>query len=162
MHQTSYDIMGLLLKKYAPSSGKLLDVGSYDINGSYRELVPSTYTYTGLDISAGENVDIVVPDLYKWPIPDNSYDIVISGQCLEHVEAPWLWIQEIYRICKNIAIIIAPWSCGEHRFPVDCWRILPDGMRYLLGKTGGFNVLECGRNDKGIYDLGDTWGVGHK
>jgi SAM-dependent methyltransferase len=154
--------MDLLLKKYAIGSGKLLDVGSYDVNGSYRELSPSTYTYTGLDISAGDNVDIVAPDLYKWPIPDNSYDLVISGQCMEHVEAPWLWIQEIYRVSKSIAIIIAPWSCGEHRFPVDCWRILPDGMRYLLGKVGGFNVLECGRNDKGIYDLGDTWGVGRK
>lgn len=164
MHQSSYDIMKLLLAKYATKGKHLLDVGSQEVNGSYRDLIPPFYDYKGLDLAPGKNVDILATTPYDWPIADNSYDIVISGQCLEHVEAPWLWIKEVFRVCKSdgIVMIIAPWSCGEHRFPVDCWRIFPDGMKYLLTKVAGFELIECGRNEKGIFDLGDTWGVARK
>jgi SAM-dependent methyltransferase len=164
MHESSMIAMKNLLSKYAQSKGTLLDVGSMDLNGSYKSLIPFYYTYTGLDLEAGKNVDIVIKDLYHWPIEDNSYDIVISGQCLEHVENTHAWIKEVYRVCRpnGLAIIIAPWSCGEHRHPVDCWRIFPDGMRFLFEKVAGFSVIEIGRNEKGIFDLGDTWGVGIK
>jgi ubiquinone/menaquinone biosynthesis C-methylase UbiE len=147
---------------------KVLDVGSYDAGlGTYRPLLEcyDTITYHGLDISEGAGVDIVSEDPYNWPLQDNSYDLVISGQCLEHVEAPWLWIKEVYRVCKpgGLVFIIAPWTCGEHRYPVDCWRILPDGMKYLVTKTAGFQLIECGRNDINAQtDIGDCWAVGRK
>jgi SAM-dependent methyltransferase len=164
MHQVSFDKMRELLSFYAPSKGKLLDVGSQNINGCYRSLVSNAFDYTGLDVSPGNNVDVVSPDLYNWPIPSNNFDVVISGQCLEHVEDIWLWVKEIYRVCKpcGYAFIIAPWSCGEHRHPKDCWRIFPDGMKYLLTSVAGFRVIECGRNEKDRNDIGDTWGVGVK
>ncbi len=127
---------------------RILDVGSQSVNGGYRDIFINPYgwwEYVGLDIEKGENVDIVTEDLYKWPIPDQSYDVVISGQCLEHTEAPWLWIKEIERVCKvgGIVCIIAPACWIIHRYPVDCWRILPDGMRYLLEKWCNFKILEC-------------------
>jgi SAM-dependent methyltransferase len=92
-------MLGLLLK-YPHTAGKVLDVGSYNVNGTYRPIFGSGYSYQGLDISPGPNVDIVANNLYRWPVEDNFYDLVISGQCLEHVEAPWLWIDEVYRVCK--------------------------------------------------------------
>lgn len=163
MHGSSYDTMVSLLLKYATNiTGKVLDVGSYDINGSYKYIFGSGYDYQGLDIIPGPNVDIVTKDPYKWPIKDNTYDIIISGQCLEHVEAPWLWIEEIYRVCKpeGLTIIIAPWASGEHKHPKDCWRILPDGMHYLLNQK--FKVLEVGKNKADKNYVGDCWGVGLK
>jgi hypothetical protein len=40
---------------------RVLDVGSYDVNGSYRHLFDkSKYHYTGLDMEEGPNVDIVL------------------------------------------------------------------------------------------------------
>lgn len=96
-------------------------------------------------MQAGPNVDIVISDPYNWGLPSSSYDVIISGQCLEHVEMPWLWIKEAERVCKpgGFMILIAPWSCGQHRYPVDCWRILPDGMNVLLTKCANMSLLHC-------------------
>lgn len=61
--------------------GDILDVGSLDINGSNRYLF-STCNYTGLDICAGKNVDIVTP-IHKYN-PDKQFDVIISTEMLEH------------------------------------------------------------------------------
>ncbi|MCX6330984.1 MAG: hypothetical protein NTZ85_15895, partial [Bacteroidia bacterium] len=68
---------------------------------------------------------------------------------LEHVEAPWKWIKEVERVTKNggIVCIITPFSVDEHRYPVDCWRILPDGYRFLLEKENNFTILETKINN---------------
>jgi hypothetical protein len=44
---------------------KLLDVDSFDVNGSYKPLFASTKAeYIGLDMEAGPNVDIAVSNPY--------------------------------------------------------------------------------------------------
>ncbi|MFA7044577.1 MAG: hypothetical protein WC186_09550, partial [Bacteroidales bacterium] len=42
----------------------------------------------------------------------------------------------------GLVCIITPFSVPEHRYPIDCWRILPDGYRYLLEKESDFTILE--------------------
>ena len=162
MHVNSYQLMISLFNDYVikkwtefPSEDyplKILDVGSMDVrgNGSYKNMFQFTgfqknWTYTGLDIAEGNNVDIVTEDPYKWPFKRNEFDVVISGQCLEHVEAPWIWAKEAERVCKvgGLLFVIAPFILKEHRFPVDCYRFLPDGFRYLFGKHCNFEILEC-------------------
>lgn len=145
----SYKIMSDFIDLYLDKSAKLniIDIGSYNVNGTYRDLFArDNWTYTGLDMSAGPNVDIVTSDPFNWPVEDNKYDVVISGQCMEHVTAPWLWIKEVERICKpgGTIAIIAPAKCVEHRYPVDCWRVLPDGMRYLLTEWCKLEVFDIG------------------
>ena len=137
MHKSSYDKMSELLDGYVlnqkHSKGTVLDFGSYDANGTYKELLCSKkWDYLGLDINPGPNVDIVPKDTYKWhEIDDESCDLIISGQAFEHCEYFWLVFEEFARILKpsGKCIIIAPSSGHEHRFPVDCWRFYPDGMR---------------------------------
>ena len=159
MHPTSLQKMKELFQTFKVQKCNLLDVGSQDVNGTYKDLCGPGIIYTGLDLVKGKNVDIVAPDIYHWPIPNDTYDVVISGQCLEHVEDTQAWIKEVYRVCKpgGLTIIIAPWNCGEHRYPVDCWRILPDGMRFLLSKVVNFKIELIDRNN-----TIDTWGVGRK
>lgn len=167
MHGSSYERMSELIKRHLAGAEdiRVLDVGSRDVNGAYKPLCEKlSWTYTGLDLEKGPNVDVVAKDPYHWPLDDASFDVVLSGQCLEHVEAPWLWIREAARVCRpgGLILLIAPWSCFEHRYPLDCWRILPDGMRYLLSKTGGFEILECGKDEESKGISADTWGVGRK
>jgi SAM-dependent methyltransferase len=151
-------LMKEFIDKYLPSGDPaILDVGSYDVNGSYKPLLAGK-NYTGLDIEAGPNVDIVEPESYNWKsIKDATYDVVISGQCLEHVPAPWLWIKEVARVAKPGAmiIILAPWNWVVHYHPYDCWRVLPDGMRELF-KSAGLRMIETG------MDNFDTYGIGIK
>lgn len=140
MHKSSYLRMQYLVQYYEPyftmedNVIRVLDVGSFDVNGTYRDIFPVKYDYTGLDMCAGPNVDIVPKDIYHWnEIGDHEFDLVISGQAFEHIEYPWLTIKEIARVMKpsGFCIITAPNATPEHRWPTDCYRYFSDGLAAL-------------------------------
>lgn len=61
----------------------------------------------------GNNVNIVVSDIYNWfEVEDNSYDVIISGQLFEYLEFFWLIMSEIERVLKSrgFVCIIVPSS----------------------------------------------------
>ena len=155
MHDSSYAGVSALADKYLDKMKEynILDVGSYDINGNYKAIFNYPgWKYTGVDIVAGPNVDYIIQP-YQWDIPTESYDVVLSGQCLEHVEMPWLWIKEAERVCKKdgLVILTAPWLFPIHQFPVDCWRILPDGMKVLLTKVANMSLLHLSVNQNDCF-----------
>jgi len=147
MHETSMNTMRKFVKDYL-SRGvetKIIDIGSLDINGSYKQLFDDDqWEYTGVDIIEGKNVDLILKDLYLLPYEDNSIDIVISGQAFEHMEYPWLMMGQIHRVLKTggLCCIIVPGSGPIHERP-DCWRILPDGM-IGMAKLSGLTIVELG------------------
>ena len=100
------------------SNGEVLDVGSYDVNGCYREIFTQRgIRYDGLDMEAGPNVDIVPKSTYHWQeIENDSYDAVISGQALEHIEFFWVTVGEMVRVTREdgLICIIAPNGFDEH------------------------------------------------
>lgn len=166
MHPNSLEVMkrmtietGLLLDP----SVHVLDVGSLDVNGTYREIF-GTCSYTGLDCVEGMNVDKVA-DAYDLPYKNGEFDLVISGNLLEHLEMPLLAVQEMKRVVKvgGYVLIVAPYSVGEHRYPEDHYRFLPDAFNAFLR---GFENVRTGIciPEGGIerHNHSDTWGVGRK
>ena len=147
MDKPSYDKMAWcvnFLKDEMDKPMDILEIGSMDINGTYNDLF-NRWNRTGIDVCEGKNVDIVTKDPYHYPFKDASFDMVISGQCLEHVEDMYAWADEAIRVLKpnGLMIILAPWNFPIHMdstsgYPgsTDCWRILPDGMRWLFVKRG--------------------------
>lgn len=168
MHISTMEHMVKLVERYlkVPSKLNIFDVGSYNVNGCFRQLFQRPdWTYTGLDIAAGPNVDIVLSDPYKFPFPDNHVDVVISGSTFEHVEFFWLTFQEMARILKpsGYIFLIAPSKGVEHKHPVDCWRFYPDGFR-ALAKYCSLNAVEVHTDwtphpDPPSSIWGDTVGV---
>lgn len=150
MHQSSIDKMINFRNNHlhAKTNEKLqiLDLGSQDVNGSYRPIfMQPGWKYTGLDMEAGNNVDVVLKTPYVWTeIPSESADVVISGQAFEHIQYIWITILEIARVLKpgGICCILAPSSGPEHRYPMDCWRFYPDGM-ISLAHFAQMDVLEA-------------------
>ena len=151
MHESSINRMKWFINTYLQEKRKynILDVGSYNVNGSYKHLFNKEYCfYTGLDMEAGPNVDIVPEETYKWKeIENDTYDVVISGQALEYIEFFWVTISEIVRVTKKdgIICIIAPNGFEEHRYPVDCWRFFTDGM-IALAKYYGLEIMHAHTN----------------
>lgn len=155
------------------TAGTVVDIGSLDINGSYRAIFESRgWRYVGCDAAPGKNVDVLLADPYALPFEDGSADLVVSGQALEHIEFFWLTMAEIARILRpgGLAFLIAPSRGPEHRFPVDCWRFYPDGFR-ALARWARLEVLHAQTDwperrwwrrfrDQGIW--GDTVGVFQK
>lgn len=150
MHKESMVRMKWFVDNYIKgmdSKKRILDVGSYDVNGSYKHLFDdiSNYEYVGLDMVDGPNVDYVPRDPYNWEgLEDDSFDFIISGNAFEHIEYPWLTICEIEKKLKKggVACIIAPNSIPEHRYPVDCYRYFADGFR-ALAKWANLTVIQA-------------------
>jgi SAM-dependent methyltransferase len=155
MHENSLALMDGLLGRRNHQGSTVLDVGSYDVNGTYREVCKKHgLVYVGFDIAPGPNVMICATSLAG--VASESFDIVISGQMLEHDRHPHSSVLHMKRIVKaeGWVILIAPREIPEHKHPIDCWRFLPDGMRVLLE---GFEDI-----DAGVYNGIDTYGVGRK
>lgn len=156
MHWTTYTKMRWFKDTYLDEnySLKILDVGSLDTSGedyNYKSIFNDNpnWLYVGLDFQDGENVDILVNDIYNWiEIEDNSYDVVISGQLFEHLEYFWLTMNEINRVLKpgGFCCIIAPGGGPKHgAADVDCYRFNEDGLR-AIAKYVNFEVLHTFTN----------------
>lgn len=62
---------------------RVLEIGSYDVNGSVRGLFEHARQYVGVDLVPGPGVDIVRFG-HELDLGENSFDVVISGECFEH------------------------------------------------------------------------------
>ena len=157
MHKSSMKAMRKFFDEYLDSNKEysIIDIGSMGrdhkrvtpnlpVYPNYRHLIKNDkWHYQGLDLAKGYNVDIVAKGLYDFGVDSGSYDVVISGQCAEHVQDLKLWMVEVARIIKpgGLTCIIAPRLCTYHKHPIDCWRIYPDGMRWLLEDAAKLEVL---------------------
>ena len=134
-----------------PDKGSVLDVGSLDINGSYRYLFDG-WNYTGLDIVAGLNVDYVPDDPYDWKeLKDNSFDAVICGQTVEHIETPEKTFAEIARVLKpgKPICVIAPTVGGSHHEP--WFRDVTIDYMTELAEAAGLEVKNCTVTNQSVW-----------
>ena len=163
MHYGSVVLMREFRQRYVSDEllhrARLLDVGAmavatrwqwFGVPASYRPIFEGVREYVGIDLGEGPGVDVVLTDPYRYPFESDSFDIVLSGQTLEHAQHPWRAVPEMARVLKpgGWLCVIAPWKWKVHRYPLDCWRILADGMEVLL-REAGLTVVECRmkRND---------------
>jgi len=139
----------LLFKRYAQdlfrNGVSVLEIGPDAFPSAYQKIVndPSIKWET-LDMQALPSLTYVSLNECTFPIESNSFDIVLSGQVIEHVRRPWAWVRELARVCKagGIVITISPINWEYHEAPIDCWRIYPDGMRALYLEAD-LNVEIC-------------------
>ncbi|RME30980.1 MAG: methyltransferase domain-containing protein, partial [Candidatus Zixiibacteriota bacterium] len=79
-------------RRYPPAfkAKKILECGSYDINGSPRGMFPARSEYIGIDHRAGPGVDEVALAHSYRSRPDGYFETVISTEMLEH-DPYWAW-----------------------------------------------------------------------
>lgn len=123
--------------------GKAADIGALDVNGTARgEFERRRWSYLGIDMEAGKNVDLVW-DIYElFGRPSGEFDCVSCLETLEHVTDPVKATRNLIHILKKGGLLILSTPANgfpEHRFPIDCWRLMPDGMKFLF--TGFDRVL---------------------
>lgn len=153
MHTSSMKFMNYFIDNYLSKGLTILDVGSKIVDGesrSYRKLFEPNFVYTGMDLDTGDNVDLV-----GFESVVTVYDVVISGQVMEHVNRPWEWLKNLVKYYNKYICIIAPHTWKEHRHSIDTYRYFPDGMKDLFGYAG-IKTEEILRNET------DTMGIGSK
>ena len=121
---------------------KILDVGSYDVNGTMKPIFEKGQ-YVGLDMESGPNVDVVGVS-HDIPFIGDEFDIVISSSCFEHDDMFWVSFQEMCRVLKpgGYMYIQAPSNGPYHGWPGDNWRFYIDSWKALekWGKKLGYDV----------------------
>jgi len=146
----------LLFSKYASPlfspEKKVLEIGPNGYPSYYKKILKMddiewhTLDIGVEDIAGGEKnpLHVTSKDEYNYPLPSDRFDIVLSGQVMEHVKKVWLWVDELKRLTKSdgIIILIIPVSWTYHAVPVDCWRIYPEGMKALM-EDRGLEILSC-------------------
>lgn len=76
----------LAVRSALPVHPRVLEIGSYDVNGSVRGIVAKTVQpseHVGVDLIPGPGVDIVSSG-DDVDAPPASFDLVVSAECLEH------------------------------------------------------------------------------
>jgi SAM-dependent methyltransferase len=133
----------LLFEKYAldqfRSGLRVLEIGPDGFPSTYQTVVgESSIAWDTVDLREDSRLTFAAASEYSFPIPDDTYDIVLSGQVIEHVRRIWAWMPEVARVCKvgGVVITINPVSWPYHASPFDCWRIYPEGMKALYEDAG--------------------------
>jgi SAM-dependent methyltransferase len=138
MHTNTKLIFAKYGKQFFQPGFRVLEIGPNAFPSAYAEIVNDpTVVWETTDIADWPQLTYPNAGEYSFPVPENNYDVVLTGQVIEHVKKIWIWVKELERVCKpgGYVIIINPVSWHFHRVPVDCWRIYPDGMRALLEDT---------------------------
>ena len=138
MHPSARAQMAWCIENYM-SKGQgyhVVDFGSRISDGqqsTHRDLLSGyDIRYTGVDIDAGRNVDVVMTQPYRIPMRSSTVDVVLTGQVFEHIPFFWASFLELARILRpgGQIFLTAP-SRGHTHDVYDCWRYYPDSMRAL-------------------------------
>lgn len=121
-----------LLKKY--KGGKLLDAGCLDslVPQMAKKKYPKAEVW-GMDFSRTAIVEMqgkfpdvfyFVGNLYQIDFPKMYFDYVVAGEVIEHLENPYEFIHEAFRILKHGGILALSTPFNEAREPgaVDAFR----------------------------------------
>lgn len=110
-------------------------------------LEPITARYVGVDWAARPGVDVVAP-AEDLPFEDESFDLLLSTQVLEHVDDPAVVVGEARRVLRpdGIALISTHGVVPYHPNPNDYWRWTHAGLARLLQHHGGFGDVTVHHN----------------
>ncbi len=145
MHESVMEYVSGAVERYGLASGRTLELGSADVNGSVRPLFSGDYVGIDHD-SAAEGVDRVM-SAGSLDFPDASFDTVVSTSMLEHDPAFWRTLPEVARVLRPggyLVLTTVSTGFGYHN-PPDYWRFEMDTVP-LLAELAGCTVLDA-RND---------------
>ena len=122
----------------------LLDAGAGDCH--WKINFPNA-KYISMDLGVGDSgcdyshLDIR-GDLREIPLENDSVDVIISIQVLEHLPEPWNVLAEFNRVLKSGGklFITCPQGVPQHQVPYDFFRYTPFGLRSLL-ESKNFEVV---------------------
>ena len=126
----------------------VLEIGSRVVvpgSSSRRPLFSKAKSYTGFDLYADENTD-VVGDAHQVAsyFPDQGFDAVFSLSVLEHLAMPWLVATEINKVLRpgGLTFHLTHFTFPLHEQPADYWRFTGEGLRSLFSSAVGFGEAE--------------------
>lgn len=116
---------------------------------------PKVKEYIGVDLTENPRAKIHISPTGRIQMDDQSTDLVLSTQVLEHVEDPLFYLGEAKRVLKKDGLLIISthgyWM--YHPDPTDYWRWTSAGLKKIITQSGyeiiGFHGI-IGRSAMGL------------
>ncbi|MEC4813516.1 MAG: class I SAM-dependent methyltransferase [Scytonema sp. PMC 1069.18] len=125
--------------------------------------------YVGVDVVQNLQGTVeIVADISAIPLPDETFDVIICTEVLEHSFEPHKALQELSRLLKpsGAILITTPFCYPLHEIPYDFSRITPFYIQYWLPKLGFKQpeIISMGGNELEVIATawGHIWKPGEK
>lgn len=128
-----YYIEQFLERSAAECRGRFLEFGDPYFRAIFDPAAVERYDI--VNVAPGPDVTIVADIQHCPQIRDDSYDVIVCTQVLEHVANPFLAAAELYRILKpgGRLLLTVPAAYPYHAVPRDYWRFTRDSLQLLFG-----------------------------
>ncbi len=146
MHETVMNF-GSSLTGALVRGKRVLEVGSYNVNGSIRDRIGplGPARYVGVDISEGPGVDMVCSAVeLENRFGKNSFDIIVSTEMLEHA-ADWKLSIVNMKSCLVVGgyMLLTTRSAGfGYHNPPDHWRFEYSDMARIFADFETINLCK--------------------
>jgi hypothetical protein len=144
VHDSVLRWVGAQVAEFGLASGDVIEVGSYNVNGSVRTLFDGCATYLGIDHTEGPGVDRVADaeTLVQQGWVPGVWDCVVSTEMLEHADRPWRAVEQMAIILKQHGSLLL--TCrgfderGSHGYhnPPDQWRFYGTAVKTMVHDAG--------------------------
>lgn len=129
---------------FVANNSRKLTLADYGCgNKPYEILIkPFVANYIGIDLPENTVADIHITPEGIIDLSDNSLDVVLSTQVLEHVVNPTFYLAEAQRVLKKDGKLILSthgyWMF--HPDPTDFWRWTSTGLQKIVSESG-FEII---------------------
>ena len=125
---------------HAAAGLRVLDVGCGV--KPYLPYFASAAEYIGVDVDENPYADLQGA-VEALPVEDESFDLVLCLQVLEHVEDPAQAVRELHRVTRSGGRVLAATHGTQvyHPLPVDHWRWTHTGLERLFVSAGAWRSV---------------------
>jgi SAM-dependent methyltransferase len=125
--------------EHCPSSDTLIDIGAGPLQ--FRDIF-KRFKYVGVDFVTYQDVSVVADLTKPLPIENNSAEIVVLSNTLEHIPEPLPLLKECERIVKTGGLVVGtvPFLVQVHQAPYDFNRYTHYQLSKLLTEAGFINI----------------------
>lgn len=117
---------------YFPEMARLKGASSYGVDFSQKAIMQLQLEFP--------QVKYMKSDATKTPFPNGKFEVVVSGEVIEHLEEPQKLVDEMARICKIGGKIIISTPHLEFDDPEHLWEFYEEDLKIMMGKYGPTKV----------------------
>lgn len=139
-------------QNYSLGFGKALDVGAG--HNPYRKFFRGEY------FTLEKNKELnshYCCDASEMTVENNSFDVVLATELLEHMESPQKAVKEIHRVLRKTGVCIASvpflYRVHEDEDSLDYWRFTPHGLSLLFKDFPEVRVIGFGSTSTTILNI---------
>lgn len=141
MHESVQNFVRHVLTAKNVAGKRVLEVGSYDVNGSVRPYVESLgpSEYLGVDACDGPRVDRIADCEHLHSAVGGDWDIVITTEMLEHVPDWRACMTQLASVIAPDGLLVATTRSPGfpyHPYPDDFWRYTAPDMQNIMHALG--------------------------